>query len=101
MVSKPLKSFAQYTPTIALFYVSLKLVTSFENAFLNPPHNSPLRDWSILSSVGPSLAAWKMRRIRQSQAAFGIILQDYRLTAGFLYAFSWSKGRFRVSEEGS
>jgi hypothetical protein len=74
---RPLKSFSEYNPTTAFFYVSLKLVTYFENAYLNPPQISLLCHWSMFSSFGPSLAAWKMRKIQWSQAAFSIILQEY------------------------
>ncbi len=42
-----------------------------------------ISDWLMISSVGPSLAARKMREILMSQATFAIILQDpMRLPAG-------------------
>jgi hypothetical protein len=55
----------------------------------NRPHHSLHWDWSMFSSVDPSLAARKMHQNVLSQMAFGMILQDHR--QGFLKAFSGSK----------
>ncbi len=65
-------------------------------AILLKPSLELFSDWLMISSVGPSLAARKMREISVSQATFAIILQDpMRLPAG---NFQGKNRRFRVTE---
>jgi hypothetical protein len=62
---------------------SLALVANFEN----PTEillTELLCDWSIFSSVRPSLAVWKMRQMYWEQAPSGIIL---KIIGGFLCAY--------------
>jgi hypothetical protein len=68
-----------------------KLPTDFENACQNPPHNSLLSDWSIFSSVDPSLAAGK---IDKNQPVTGGFQHDF---TGM--HFRCQNRRFRVFEE--
>ncbi len=53
-----------FTPYTIIFFsfASLKLLTTFENSYGNPPQNSFLGDWSLFSSDYLSLAAGKMRK---------------------------------------
>ncbi len=60
-LSMSFKSFSLPYTLINFLFASLKLLTYFENAYLNPPQNSLLCDWSMFSSADLSLAAEKMR----------------------------------------
>ncbi len=61
--------------TITIFYL---LLWNSWSAYWNPPHNSLLCDWSMFSSVDPTLAAGKMCENNLSQAASGMILRNHR-----------------------
>ncbi len=74
---RPLNSFSSWY-SINFLVASLKLLTNFENAYWNPPQNSLHCDWSMFSSVDPTLAAVKIRQNQLSQPSLGIILEHQR-----------------------
>jgi hypothetical protein len=67
--SRPLNSF---------YLLFLKLLTKFEKAFWNPPQRSLHCDWSMFSSLDPSLDVVKMRQNIISHVPFSTILHYYR-----------------------
>jgi hypothetical protein len=65
MVFKIFQSFSLPYTIINFLFDSFKLLTHFKIAHWNPPQNSLLCDWSMLSSVESAdllLAAGKMRK---------------------------------------
>ncbi len=65
---------------ISLLFASLKLLTNFENSYWNPPQNSLLCDWSMLSSTDLSLAL-----------AAGKMCKNQPVPCGYRYDFTESQ----------
>jgi len=80
------KSFSLHYTIITFLFASLKLLPNFENAYGNPPQNFLLCDWSMFSSADLSLAAEKELTCHRR-----LLVLFYRITGGFLQAFSLSK----------
>ncbi len=73
-------SFLSCYININFLIASMKLLTNFENAYRNPPHNSLQCDWSKFT--GLLLAVVKMR-----QSYKRLSERFYRITGGLLHAF--------------
>jgi hypothetical protein len=77
MVFKVFQKLSLPYTNINFIYASLKLLTSFKNAYCNPLQSS-LCDWLIFCIADLSLAAEKKcGRITLSQAASGMMLQNH------------------------
>jgi hypothetical protein len=63
IVSRSFKRISLCCIILTFLFASLKCGTYSENAYWNPHQNSLLSIWLMFSSVGPSLAAVKMRQI--------------------------------------
>jgi hypothetical protein len=92
--SRPSKSFSLPYIIIKFLFVSLKLLTNFENAYWNPPQNSLLCDRSTFPGVDPSLAAGKIvqelichRRLTVLQNHNGILVSNFK---GASYNFEFN-----------
>jgi hypothetical protein len=68
---------------LQFLFTSMKLFTHCVNAYWNPPQVSHLCDWSMFSSLHPSLDNLEMH-------------QNISVTGGFRYDFSWSQAAFCV-----
>ncbi len=96
-LSRSFKCFSLLYTIINFLFASLKLLITFENAYCNPPQN--------FSVIGRCSLVWTSHwlqencaRINLSQAASGMILQNYRQLPRSI--FQCQNLRFRVLEAG-
>ncbi len=91
LFSRSYKSFSLPKTIINFVFASYQLLTNFENAQWNPPQNFLACDWAIFSSANSHWLQGKKMCKGMLTCHWRLPVWFYRITGGFLEAFSVSK----------